>query len=549
MAAVLLACLSAVLFGAMTVALRFALRRNSDAEAGSLVTVGVALVICLLGATTDPGNLSPSRLWPFFVVGLVAPGVAQLLFTRAIREAGASRVSVTVGAAPLISVTIALVFPGRAGSRRSAGRPRSSSSLAESRSSGSAFAPRRFAGQESGSRSSGRCFSRRATTSFAGLEKCRRSRATTAPFGGDSLFLVAFLFGERRRPPLGVFVHGLPAFFLVLPGVLFEVSFVSLSTGSAAGGSPSWAPSCLRGVALGRRLLPKLPAPGSCYLILWFWAGCCWWRAAWRRRDNLPLTDLFPVHYPHETRRGARSPRAHDQPAVRAGAADDRLRPATGRGPRAPTSSTRTATATSTCSAASGCTTSAGRTRACATRSSRRWSWRRPGTRRRSGSRPCRRCSPRSWFARARLTASGGLFTNSGTESVEAAIKLGRAATGRSRVVSVEHGFHGLTLGSLSANGGDAFTDRFEPLLPGFSQVPFNDLDALEAELRSEDVALFIVEPILGHGVRLPEAGYLEGAQALCRRYGTLFCVDEVQTGFGRTGRLFAFEHWGSSPT
>jgi ornithine--oxo-acid transaminase len=140
------------------------------------------------------------------------------------------------------------------------------------------------------------------------------------------------------------------------------------------------------------------------------------------------------------------------------------------------------------------------------------------------------------------------LFTSSGTESVEAAIKLGRAATRRSRVVSVKDGFHGLTLGALSANGGDAFTARFQPLLPGFSRVPFNDPAALEAELRTEDVALFITEPIVGHGVRLPEPGYLEAAQALCRRYGTLFCVDEVATGFGRTGRMFACEHWGLEP-
>ena len=140
------------------------------------------------------------------------------------------------------------------------------------------------------------------------------------------------------------------------------------------------------------------------------------------------------------------------------------------------------------------------------------------------------------------------LFTSTGTEAVEAALKLGRAATRRPRVLSAAHGFHGLTLGSLSANGNTEFTSRFGPLLPGFSQVPFGDLEALEAELRSEDVALFLVEPVQGKGVHLPPAGYLEGAQALCRRYGTLFCVDEVQTGFGRTGRLFAFEHWGLEP-
>ncbi len=140
------------------------------------------------------------------------------------------------------------------------------------------------------------------------------------------------------------------------------------------------------------------------------------------------------------------------------------------------------------------------------------------------------------------------LFTNSGTEAVEAALKLGRAATRRSRVVYTDHAFHGLTLGSLSANGNPEFTERFGPLLPGFERVPFGDLEALEAELRREDVAVFIVEPIQGKGVGIPPPGYLEGAQELCRRYGTLFCVDEVQTGFGRTGKLFAFEHWGLEP-
>src|SRR4051794_1626030 len=140
------------------------------------------------------------------------------------------------------------------------------------------------------------------------------------------------------------------------------------------------------------------------------------------------------------------------------------------------------------------------------------------------------------------------LFTSSGTEAVEAALKLGRAATKRTRVISTTKAFHGLTLGSLSANGDPSFNDRFGPLLPGFEQVPFGDLDALERVLRTEDVAVFIVEPIQGKGCTLPPPGYLEGAQQLCRRYGTLFCVDEVQTGFGRTGKLFAFEHWGLEP-
>src|SRR5689334_20350922 len=140
------------------------------------------------------------------------------------------------------------------------------------------------------------------------------------------------------------------------------------------------------------------------------------------------------------------------------------------------------------------------------------------------------------------------LFTNSGTEANEAAFKLGRAATKRTRVLSADHGFHGLTLGSLSANGNAEFTARFQPLLPGFDRVPFGDLDALEQHLRNEDVALFIVEPVQGKGIHLPPDGYLEGAQELCRRYGTLFCLDEVLTGFGRTGRMFAHQHWGVEP-
>src|SRR6201997_5243574 len=135
-------------------------------------------------------------------------------------------------------------------------------------------------------------------------------------------------------------------------------------------------------------------------------------------------------------------------------------------------------------------------------------------------------------LAEALIGLAGGriercLFTSTGTETVEAAIKLGRAATGRTRVLSAEHGFHGLTLGSLSANGNEEFTARFQPLLPGFERVPFGDLEALEEQLRREDVALFLVEPVQGKGIHLPPAVSLAEAQALCRRYGALFCADE----------------------
>jgi ornithine--oxo-acid transaminase len=156
-------------------------------------------------------------------------------------------------------------------------------------------------------------------------------------------------------------------------------------------------------------------------------------------------------------------------------------------------------------------------------------------------------------LAEALIGLAGGriercLFTSSGSEAVESAIKLGRTATGRTRVISADHAFHGLTLGALSANGGREFTDRFQPLLPGFERVPFGDLDALEEQLRREDVALFLVEPVQGKGINIAPDGYLAGAQELCRRYGTLFAVDEVMNGLGRTGRMFAFQHWGLEP-
>src|ERR1700710_1967944 len=137
---------------------------------------------------------------------------------------------------------------------------------------------------------------------------------------------------------------------------------------------------------------------------------------------------------------------------------------------------------------------------------------------------------------------------NSGTEAVEAAIKIARAATGRQRVLFAEHAFHGLTLGSLSRNGNDEFRAGFGPLLEGCDPVPFGDADALERELQRGDVAAFIVEPVQGKGVNLPPADYLQRAQKLCVEAGALFVCDEVQTGIGRTGRFLALEHWGLQP-
>jgi ornithine--oxo-acid transaminase len=151
-------------------------------------------------------------------------------------------------------------------------------------------------------------------------------------------------------------------------------------------------------------------------------------------------------------------------------------------------------------------------------------------------------------LARAPASVAAMVPANSGTESVEAALKIARAATGRPRVLYAEHAFHGLTLGSLSVNGNSEFTDGFGPLLPGCDAVPFGDADALARELERGDVAAFIVEPVQGKGVNLPPPAYLADAQRLCRGAGALFVCDEVQTGIGRTGRFLALEHWGLEP-
>ena len=139
-------------------------------------------------------------------------------------------------------------------------------------------------------------------------------------------------------------------------------------------------------------------------------------------------------------------------------------------------------------------------------------------------------------------------FCNSGTEATEAAIKFARRATGRPRVVYCDHAFHGLTTGSLALNGGKDFKEGVGELLPGATQVPFGDADALARELRSKDVAAFVVEPIQGKGVHVAPDDYWQSVQELCRRYGTLFVADEVQVGMGRTGKFFAHEHYGLEP-
>jgi len=139
-------------------------------------------------------------------------------------------------------------------------------------------------------------------------------------------------------------------------------------------------------------------------------------------------------------------------------------------------------------------------------------------------------------------------FSNSGAEAVEAAIKFARCATGRSRILYCDHAFHGLTTGALSLNGGAEFRSGFGELLPGCQPVPFGNVDALREQLRYGDVAALVIEPIQGKGVYLAPDGFWPEAEALCRRYGTLLVVDEIQTGLGRTGRFFCHEHWGIRP-
>ena len=139
-------------------------------------------------------------------------------------------------------------------------------------------------------------------------------------------------------------------------------------------------------------------------------------------------------------------------------------------------------------------------------------------------------------------------FCNSGAEAVEAAIKFSRYATGRSNILHCDHSFHGLTLGALSLMGEDIFREGFGPLLPGCNSVPFNDLVALDEALSRKDVAAFIVEPIQGKGVNLPDDNYLPEVARLCRQYGTLLIADEIQTGIGRTGKFWAIEHWKVEP-
>ncbi len=139
-------------------------------------------------------------------------------------------------------------------------------------------------------------------------------------------------------------------------------------------------------------------------------------------------------------------------------------------------------------------------------------------------------------------------FCNSGTEAVEAAIKFARASTGRKKILAFSNAFHGRTMGALSATWRPEFREPFEPLLPGFSHVPFNDLDAAKKAISSETAAV-ILELVQGESGVIPATPeFVRGLADACRAHGALLIVDEVQTGFGRTGAMFACAHYHLSP-
>jgi len=145
-------------------------------------------------------------------------------------------------------------------------------------------------------------------------------------------------------------------------------------------------------------------------------------------------------------------------------------------------------------------------------------------------------------------------FCNSGTEAIEAAIKLSRRYSrevlkkDRFEVITLFGSFHGRTYGSVSATAQEKFHQGFEPMVPGFRYVPFNDIDAVKSAISDKTCAI-LVEPVQGEGgVKIPEAGYLKALRRICDEHQLLLVLDEIQTGMGRTGRLYAYEHEGITP-
>jgi acetylornithine/LysW-gamma-L-lysine aminotransferase len=151
-----------------------------------------------------------------------------------------------------------------------------------------------------------------------------------------------------------------------------------------------------------------------------------------------------------------------------------------------------------------------------------------------------------------KLTQLAGMprafLSNSGAESVEAALKFAKLATGRKGIIATMRGFHGRTMGALSATWEPKYREPFEPGVPGYSHIPYNDLAAAEAAITDQTAAV-MVEIVQGEGgVRPGDGDYFRALQDLCRQRGAMFIVDEVQTGFGRTGKMFAHQHYGLQP-
>ena len=139
-------------------------------------------------------------------------------------------------------------------------------------------------------------------------------------------------------------------------------------------------------------------------------------------------------------------------------------------------------------------------------------------------------------------------FGNSGTEAVEGALKLARFYTGREKLISAENSFHGKTMGSLSLSGREVYKKPFLPGLPEIYQVPFNDIDALKKSIDKKTAAV-ILEPIQGEGgIIIPSPSYLKQVKSICEEQGALLILDEIQTGLGRTGKMFACEHFNVVP-
>jgi len=139
-------------------------------------------------------------------------------------------------------------------------------------------------------------------------------------------------------------------------------------------------------------------------------------------------------------------------------------------------------------------------------------------------------------------------LSNSGTEAAEAALKIARMATGRTDFIATVGAYHGKTMGALSVTGREVYRKPFEPMLPGGCFVPFNDADALESAITAQTAAV-ILEPVQGEGgIIVPSPEYFHLVRGICDRHGVLLIIDEVQTGLGRTGKMFGIDHWGVQP-